>query len=151
MISIVYHDVNITLYRIPLYGNETSIFSIHNRPDPQSLQFVIDAFNYTTIKNNTMLPIVTSNITPIIQQCQIQNLSLIICLTIIFMFILMTIIHTCLQRFCKHHKYSKTHVCVVDEHMSTEDHDDDDDDDDNNEMDKEIVSISKIEEKNKHF
>jgi hypothetical protein len=120
MITIVYNNSDITLYRIPIRGNQTLIFSLHHRSDPQALQTVIDYFNHTTVPTNqTSLSHVASTIFQWTDQCHTPNILLMIgSLIILFLFLFLLfifLIYIKRHRCCPSNQRYQSAVCVIDD------------------------------------
>jgi len=115
MITIAYNDSNVTLYRIPINGNETKVFTLLHQSDPRALQTLINWFNHT-INNETMIS--TTN------KCYGPNFFLIIGgLVAFFVLVLALSIFFMYRQRPRHHwnyrNKQRSVICVTDDNSKT--------------------------------
>jgi len=141
MITVVYNNSNVTLYRIPINRHQTQIFALPHQSDPQALQVLINFFNHTTT--------VASTIIQTTKQCHTQNVLLIIgSLMILFLFLLcIVLIYLQRHQYFRSYEHYQPTLCVFndsdknnDHSIHFHDHDSVDMDDDDSEKGKTMVS-----------
>jgi cytoskeletal protein RodZ len=149
MITIVYNNSNVTLYRIPINSHQTKIFALPHQSDPQTLQSLINFFNHTTT-NQTISSTVASTLIQTTNQCHTQNVLLIIDSLIILFLLFIFLIYMQRHQYRQSHKYDQPTLSVINDNKKNNDHrihvhdndstDIDDDNDDDNEKGITMVS-----------
>ena len=124
MITIVFNNSNVTLYRIPIHNNQTKVFAVPHRSDIQAVQMLIDWFNQsttmTTITHHTPVSSTVPVFLPVTNKCYVQNIYLIITgvLTVLLLlFFVLFLFFNGRQRKHRYHlakQYNQSSVCVID-------------------------------------
>ncbi len=120
MITIVYNNSNVTLYRIPINNKETKIFELSHRSNPEALQILIDWFNKTTINqtnsSNVIIPNIVSTATT---KCYEQNFLLMISGLLVLFFVFLCIFLIYRRRHHQIHQSDQPSICVIDDYDQT--------------------------------